>query len=358
MRKIILCLVLTAAMVLAAPAERLGLENGSTALAPRDGGNSVEIAFEDDFETGDLSVWEVSEATDYSLSDSPGADYLPDTDSWAAFNSNNPIDLSGTTSPTLTFWWYGKYFLDWDYMQVQVSTNGSDWDVVWDTIATDEETEWTEVNVDLSAYAGSSVYLRFFVHSSSVVEYDGGHFNNLMIFDGDSPIYANSCNTMDDIVTGGNNDTWDTEDEGVAEQWMCSDLYPYDGIYHAAGGPVFYDNNLDSYMAVMNVDLADCTTAELACYLNWDPADGGDILTLEADNGGGWEVVDTLASTADYEERIVTLDDYTGDLVDLRFHLVTDGSGNGIVPLIDDVVVSELDVNIVPTSWGQIKTLD
>lgn len=319
---------------------------------------SDALVFSDDFESGDLSAWDVSQATDYSLSDSPDADYLPNTDSWAAFNNGGAINMVAATSSELNFLWYGKYFQDWDYMEVQVSTDNVNWDVVWDTKVNDEELEWTEVVIDLSSYCGSSIYLRFFVHSTAVVEYDGGHYNDLFIIDENSGIlYANACDDMSDILTGGNNDTWGSEDEGMDYQWFCVDVHPYEGIYHAVGGPGYYSNNLDSYMAVTGLDLGGTSSAELTCYACWQPNDTGDILTLEADNGSGWEVAGTIGSTMDYELQTIDLDSFTGGTVDLRFHLVTDGSGTGVVPLIDAVEVNTDVSSLVESSWGHIKTL-
>ncbi len=350
-------LLLTATICLATTEiSRNNLDNlHQTLLVQED--QSDALVFEDDFESGDLSAWDVSQAIDYSLSDSPGSDYLPGTDSWAAFNNGGAISLAAATSSELNFLWYGKYFESWDYMEVQVSTNGTLWDVLWDTKANDEEISWTEVMIDLSSYCGSSIYLRFFVHSSTVVEYDGGHYNDLFILDeNNSLLYANSCDDMSDILTGGTNDTWGSEDEGMDYQWFCVDVHPHEGIYHAVGGPGYYSANLDSYMAVTGIDLGGTSSAELTCYTCWDPNDTGDILTLEADNGGGWVVAGTIGSSTDYELQIITLDSFTGGTVDLRFHLVTDGSGNGVVPLIDDVGVNT-DVSLVESSWGHIKTL-
>lgn len=319
---------------------------------------SDALVFSDDFESGDLSAWDVSQATDYSLSDSPNADYLPSTDSWAAFNNGGAISLAAATSSELNFLWYGKYFHSWDYMEVQVSTDNVNWDVVWDTKANYEETSWTEVMIDLSSYCGSSIYLRFFVHTSTVIEYDGGHYNDLLIFDeNNSLLYANSCNDMSDILTGGTNDTWGSEDEGMDYQWFCVDVYPHEGIYHAVGGPGYYSANQDTYMAVTGIDLGGTSSAELTCYTSWDPNDTGDILTLEANNGGGWVVVGIIGSSTDYSLQTIDLNSFTGGTVDLRFHLVTDASGNGVVPLIDAVEVNTDVSSLEESSWGHIKTL-
>jgi hypothetical protein len=354
-RNTILILLCTAALCLATAEISIGSLDNRSRPQPVQGN---ALIFADDFESGNLSAWDVSQATNYSLSDSPGADYLPNTDSWAAFNNGGAVDLTAASSSELNFYWYGKYFDDWDYMEVQVSLDNSTWDVVWDTKTGCEELTWTQVIVDLSSYCGNSIYLRFFVHTSSVVEYDGGHYDNLWINDQNNAVlYANSCEDMSDILTGGSNDTWGSEDEGLTDQWLCANAYPYAGLYHATGGPGYYYNNMDSYMAVTGVDLSGSTDAELTCYVVWDPNDAGDVLTVEADSGGGWQVAGTIGATTGYELQTINLDAYAGGTVDLRFHLVTDGSGTGIVPLVDNVEVNATTSSLTESTWGSIKTL-
>jgi len=70
---------------------------------------------------------------------------------------NQPVDLSATTSPHLTFQsWLAAAA---STAEVQVSADGG---VSWSTVAdVDPSLGWTGVDVDLSAYAGQIVYIRF-----------------------------------------------------------------------------------------------------------------------------------------------------------------------------------------------------
>jgi len=67
-----------------------------------------------------------------------------------------PIDLTGATSATLTFesWLTSRA----SSAEVQVSLDG----VTWETVATLSPSDgWTTVNVDLDAFVGRQIYVRF-----------------------------------------------------------------------------------------------------------------------------------------------------------------------------------------------------
>lgn len=361
MYKLLLFLFLVSAVCLAQPTANLvGVRtapNVQVAEVPEFGEGTDDIVFSEDFESGNLSSWVVSQEGANSLSDSPGGDYLPDTDSWAMFNNGDPIDLTGSTNPDLVFWWYGKYFDAWDYMKVEVSTDGAVWDSLWSTEMECEQTDWTRIEVDLSAYGGDSIYLRFFVHSTSVVEYDGGHFKDVLIGDDNTLFFYDYCDDMSEIVTGGANDTWGSEDEGMLDQWSCIDE-SYEGLYSAIGSRfLLYKPDTDSYMIAEDIDLSAAFGAELNCYVSWDPWDAGDVLTVEVDDGGGWEVAATLPATSGWEPFDVNLDSYIGGPVDIRFHLVTNGTGNFVAPMIDAVEVDATLTSLEGATWGEIKTL-
>ena len=111
-------------------------------------------------------------------------------------------------------------------------------------------------------------------------------------------------------------------------------------------------------MAVTGVDLSGSTGAEMTSYVVWQPNDGGDVLTVEADAGSGWQIAGTIPTTTmGYELQTINLDAYAGGTVDLRFHLVTDGSGTGVVPLVDNVEVNTTPSSLTESTWGSIKTL-
>ncbi|PLW99687.1 MAG: hypothetical protein C0594_16760 [Marinilabiliales bacterium] len=69
------------------------------------------------------------------------------------------LDLTTATDIQLTFWSYVNYSSSAETHEVVVSTDLSSFTSVYSTI-TSEDT-WDEVNIDLSAYAGSQIYIGF-----------------------------------------------------------------------------------------------------------------------------------------------------------------------------------------------------
>lgn len=86
------------------------------------------------------------------------------------------FDLSTVDSATLTFWIWYDIESDWDYAYVAISTDGG---ATWETLATDRTTtsdphnnsygngytgqsnDWVQESIDLSAYTGQEVWVRF-----------------------------------------------------------------------------------------------------------------------------------------------------------------------------------------------------
>ena len=86
------------------------------------------------------------------------------------------FDLSDVDSATLSFWTWYDIESDWDYAYVAVSTDGG---TTWETLTTNRTTEtnphnnsygnaytgqsdnWVQEAIDLSAYAGQEVWVRF-----------------------------------------------------------------------------------------------------------------------------------------------------------------------------------------------------
>lgn len=97
------------------------------------------------------------------------------------------VDLTSVRSATLTFWaWYNIEEL-WDFAYVMISTDGT----TWTPIATDRTTtenpfntgygagytaasgDWVQETIDLSAYAGQKIQLRFEYITDDAVVRDG-----------------------------------------------------------------------------------------------------------------------------------------------------------------------------------------
>ncbi len=115
----------------------------------------------------------------YSVTDSPGGNYVDNTNT----SLISPVlDLTGTTSPTLSF--YHRYTLEpsFDYGYVEISTNGG---VTFGSPVrsyTGTLSTFTQVTIDLSPYKSSNnVVIRFRLTSDFSVTYDGWYIDDIVI---------------------------------------------------------------------------------------------------------------------------------------------------------------------------------
>jgi hypothetical protein len=93
--------------------------------------------------------------------------------------TRNPFTIPATaSSASLSFWWQSLFFPSYEWLRVEVSPDGVNWTALWEGDNTTPN--WTLVVLDLTAYRGQSVLLRF-------------HFNSTWVFD-------DNWATVDDIV--------------------------------------------------------------------------------------------------------------------------------------------------------------
>ena len=140
---------------------------------------SAPLVFSDTFEagTGNWSpsgAWASTTAQSHSptrsLTDSPGANYTN--------NVTSSMLLTGTRQATkLRFWHRYATESGYDFGKVQVSANGG----AWTTLAqySGSLSTWTQVTIDLSAYSGQSLALRFQFTSDSSVVGDGWYIDDV-----------------------------------------------------------------------------------------------------------------------------------------------------------------------------------
>ena len=125
--------------------------------------------FCDDFETG-LDQWEVGgfsltesrrRSATHSLTDSAEGNYPRDASSMVVLAA--PIDLSAATAPVLDFWHILQLYSSGgtDAAIVEISTDGGfTWTEItrWTAV---QYGSWSPARLDLTAYAGQSILLRF-----------------------------------------------------------------------------------------------------------------------------------------------------------------------------------------------------
>ncbi|MEM7038385.1 MAG: M14 family zinc carboxypeptidase, partial [Bacteroidota bacterium] len=139
----------------------------------------------------------------HSITDSPFAAYVPSDANRTTLAT--PIDLANYVHPMLKFnasWEMGLHF---DYCQVMVSTDGSTYTPMEgqftrpgmgffqpDDVPLYEASQytWIDEKIDLSAYAGQTIWLRFQLSSDQGESLDGFYFDDLTVTG-----YKNSVST-------------------------------------------------------------------------------------------------------------------------------------------------------------------
>ncbi|MBL0341495.1 MAG: immune inhibitor A [Bacteroidetes bacterium] len=129
-----------------------------------------------------------------SITDSPFGDY--NSNDVSACRVTTPIDLTVAVKASLSF--YARWALEpnYDYVQVQASTNngatwtalcgkytvaGSDFQILNEPVYEGFQLGWVKEEISLDDYLGTNVQLRFVLVSDGFQEYDGYYFDDLLV---------------------------------------------------------------------------------------------------------------------------------------------------------------------------------
>lgn len=139
-----------------------------------------------DFENG-LPYWELTGdwglstaefySSNHSLTESPLGDYNNSTESTAILNA---LDMSNMTASTLSFWTKFNLEADYDYMYLEVTTNGLNWTIL--ETFNGNQNSWVQKFYDLEDYLGLPyVQLRFRFVSDVYVTEEGMFIDDIEI---------------------------------------------------------------------------------------------------------------------------------------------------------------------------------
>lgn len=156
-----------------------------------------------DFENG-TPYWDLDEpwglttlhsySPSHSLTESPAGNYANNRDDYATLEA---LNLSGYTDAALSFRTRYRIETNWDYMYLQISTNGVTWSNL-DTF-TGNQTSWVLKTYPLSDYAGQSfVQLRFRFDSDHIITDEGMYIDDFMITVEGGAVHTVEFDVVDD----------------------------------------------------------------------------------------------------------------------------------------------------------------
>jgi hypothetical protein len=130
-----------------------------------------------------------------SFTDSPGGNYL--TNVTSSLRYNNQVGLNNALGAVLEFDTQWDIETDWDYGQIQISTNnGTTWisqtgqftnpgtgsfQPNGEPLYDGTQSTWVHETIDISTYAGQQIALRYYFRTDGAVQQDGWYVDNVKI---------------------------------------------------------------------------------------------------------------------------------------------------------------------------------
>lgn len=130
----------------------------------------------------------------FSFADSPSGSYMPNVNSHLTLTNN--INLSSASFAMLSFNARWEIEAGWDYAQVLISKDnglswvpiegkyskpGSDYQAVGEPIYDGFQTSWVQEQIDLQAFLGHQIRIRFLFVSDNYVQYEGFYVDDIVV---------------------------------------------------------------------------------------------------------------------------------------------------------------------------------
>ena len=163
------------------------------------------------------SNWGVSGSVFYSpsesITDSPSGNYV--ANEFKSIRTANPVDLTDAVRAKLSFYARWAMEANYDYVQIQASTdNGSTWvslcgkytvegssnQIEGEPLYDGFQLSWVQEEIGLDAFKGKNVLFRFVFTSDNVRHYDGFYFDDFLVSiiqDGVTNVYEFTGNSSD-----------------------------------------------------------------------------------------------------------------------------------------------------------------
>ena len=324
----------------------------------------LTLPFSDGFENG-LDNW-IAEGDwgnitgtvrsgNYAVTDSPTGNYLHGADT--SLRLKGTLNLSGTISPTLTFW--DTYNLAaYDRAYVDVSTDGGDTWTAHQIHYYSSNTGWAKQTVDLSAYAGEAITLRFRLDATNHANTaDGWIIDNVLVEETPTPTVFTLpfADPMDSGVNWETEGSWAVITNTAHSTPTAFTDSPVGNYRHGAETSLLLQGKID-LSGTISPTLTFWDTYNLAAY---DRA----YVDVSTDGGDTWTAhqIHYYSSNTDWTEQTLDLSAYSGQLINLRFRLdATNHANTADGWYVDDIAVAEAADRVLtlPFSDGFENGLD
>ncbi len=317
-----------------------------------------DVVFFEDFESGwgswyaDNGVWEIGIPTIGPQNTHSGQNCAgTDLDANYPLFANTRLVSPQITLPSghirLKFWhWYEMEWGDWG--EVQISTDGINWESVSSPVFDDYSTTWTQVCVDISAYAGQTVRIGFYFYSNQSNVGKGWYIDDVSVVNG-----PESFNNPEDFELGvgdwsADNGLWQV---GIPTNGPSSTHSGQNcaGTDLDANYPLFANTRLVS--PIITVTTVPGQQPELF-FWHWYEMAWGDWGEVQFSvNDGEWQTVSGFGGPYDgnnetWSQAYVPLSAFIDSTIRIGFYFYSNQSNVGKGWYIDDIRIEGTTVSI------------
>ncbi len=275
---------------------------------------------------------------------------------------NSPcFDLGGMTNPSFDFDYHMYGAADMGTIDLEVSTDeGGSWSSIWNESG-NKGNQWNSASVDLSAYAGSAIQLRFNRLSGSTWQADIALDNISLsepvpptcddgIQNGDETgvdcggsVCAPCAGGSDIIHQGFFESGWDGWIDGGSDAFRYSGSRSFEGSYSIR---IRDNSGTASSMTLSNVNVSSYDTVEVEFYFYPHSMENGEDFWLRFFDGSSWTTVASYAAGTSFTNgsfytATVSIDSNTYNFAaNSGFRFQCDASGNQDHIYIDQVTIT------------------
>lgn len=274
---------------------------------------------------------------------------------------NSPcFDLSGMSSPTFDFDYHMYGATDMGTIDLEASTDeGSSWTSIW-AESGNKGNSWQSASIDLSAYAGGTVQLRFNRNVGSTWQADIA-LDNINLSEPAAPTCSDGiqngdetgvdcggsscapCSAGDVVLHQGFFETgWDGWSDGGSDAFRYSGPNSYEGSYSIR----LRDNTSSSTMTLSNIDVSPYDFVDVEFYFYAFSMENNEDFWVQYYNGSSYTTVAAYAAGTSFNNgsfytATVTLDAATYNFVsNAGFRFRCDASTNSDYVYIDQVTIT------------------